>query len=107
MIRCPEMDMARVNLTNTELSLDWPYEFDIKIVAADKEEDWDELHINSPSIGLKADFYFDDSAVEGHFWSLPLTDDKRTYFMNNKKFGINILGNYTYNGVEYECSKEK
>jgi hypothetical protein len=54
------------------------------------------LIIKVPSIGLYGNFTIQDSAVDAQFFAMPLTQQLDLYFINNKKFGIPIIGAYNY-----------
>ena len=58
----------------------------------------------APKLNLTASFKFSTQNIDSFLAITPVEPEKKRFYMATKRFGIPILGSYTFKGKQYTCS---
>mmetsp|Transcript_38053 Transcript_38053/g.28037 ORF Transcript_38053/g.28037 Transcript_38053/m.28037 type:complete len:115 (+) Transcript_38053:448-792(+) len=100
-IQCPEMDLHSVSLSKDQFRGST-----FEILIEKDPSGLAQVQIQAPSLAFSANFTMFDSAAQGQLWALPLNNQGSLYFLDNKKFGMQVRGSYSWHGKTYHCDED-
>jgi len=50
--------------------------------------------VRAPEIELSGDFILHMDGIDSQFFAMPLNQERNHYYINNKRFGMNVTGAY-------------